>query len=489
MSTPPTETPEQLFARANRCLREGRAAEGIEAYERLLALRPALPDCWYNLAYLQRCDRRFEDALASYRRALDHGVRQPEAVHVNRAAILSEHLERGADAEAELRAALAINPGFVVAWLNLGNLYEDWGDREQARVAYERALRLAPASGRALARLATIDAFDGKAAAWVPRLRETLAVPGLPPEDAAEIGFALGHALDAVGAYDEAFAAFAAANDASRRSMPPTAERYDRAAQERLIDELIRVFPLPVRADPRSGGRAPVFVCGMFRSGSTLAEQILGRHSGVTVGGELEFVPALVRQRLQPYPASLVTASPRLIQSLRDAYLADLDVVHPGAGLVTDKRPDNFLHVGLIKAMFPDARIVHTRRRPLDNILSVYFLHFDHSVSYGLDLGDIAHWYGQYRRLMRHWKSLYPDDIHDFDYDDAVLDPRPTIERLLDFCGLDWEEACLATHATRNPVRTASVWQVRQPLHQRSSGRWRNYADRLGDLPARFRDI
>jgi hypothetical protein len=131
--------------------------------------------------------------------------------------------------------------------------------------------------------------------------------------------------------------------------------------------------------------------------------------------------------------------------------------------------------------MFPEARIVHTRRHPLDNLLSIYFLHFTHEVDYGLSLADSAHWYGQYSRLMEHWKSLYPGDIFDFDYDEAVRDPRREVAALLDFCGLDWEEACLASSSTSSAVRTASAWQVRQPLHSRSSGRWRNYERHLSE--------
>lgn len=155
-------------------------------------------------------------------------------------------------------------------------------------------------------------------------------------------------------------------------------------------------------------------------------------------------------------------------------------------GIVTDKRPDNFLHVGLIKAMFPEAKIVHTQRDPLDNLLSLHFLHLDPAMPYALDLEDAAHWHGEYRRLMAHWKALYSADIHDVDYDQLVRDPRPVIERLLEFLGLEWEDQCLAFHSGERVVKTASVWQVRQPLYTRSSGRWRNYERHLRPLIEAF---
>jgi Sulfotransferase family len=161
----------------------------------------------------------------------------------------------------------------------------------------------------------------------------------------------------------------------------------------------------------------------------------------------------------------------------------------PGVAYGTDKRPDNFLYIGLIKSLFPAARIIHTTRDPLDNCLSVYFLHLDHGMGYALDLGDIAHYYAQYRRLMAHWKALYPDDILDFDYDRFVGEPRPSVQGLLSFCGLDWHEDCMHFQRARNAVKTASVWQVREPLYQRSSGRWRHYERHLAELKEGLRDL
>jgi hypothetical protein len=128
-------------------------------------------------------------------------------------------------------------------------------------------------------------------------------------------------------------------------------------------------------------------------------------------------------------------------------------------------------------------------RNALDNCLSIYFLHLDHGMSYALDLTDIAHYYSQYRRLMTHWKSLYGDDILDLEYDVLVREPRAVVKRLLGFCGLEWEDSCLAFHETAHAVKTASVWQVREPLYQRSSGRWRNYAAQLAPLRAQLQQL
>ncbi|WP_246346905.1 tetratricopeptide repeat-containing sulfotransferase family protein [Sphingomonas jinjuensis] len=464
-------------------LRAGRVAEAIDAYARVTALDPRAAAAWYNLGYLLRADRQFEAALHAYGRAIEAGIDRVEEVHLNRAVILSEFLERAEDAEAELTTALAIAPGFALAWLNLGNVREDRGDAHGARGAYERALAIDPASGRALARIAAIDVFEGQAAASVDRLRRVASDPRMPVQTRAEVAFALGNALDALGAYREAFQAIAAAHQMARAAMPPQ-YRYDRNAQAALVDRLIALPPLP-RDEAPGEGPQPVFVCGMFRSGSTLVERILSRHSRITGGGEIEALPALAHA-MPRYPAEVAAADAATLAGWRDAYLAEVARAHPGEVLVTDKRPDNFLHLALVKRLFPAAPIIHTVRAPMDNLVSIWFLHFDDSITYGHDLGDIVHWYAQYRRLMAHWRERFGDDIRDIAYEQVVAAPRESIGGLLASLGLPWEEGVLSERDRGGVVRTASVWQVRQPLHQRSVDRWKNYAAELAPVRDAF---
>ncbi|RVT92743.1 tetratricopeptide repeat-containing sulfotransferase family protein [Sphingomonas crocodyli] len=461
-------------------LSQRRYEPAADAYVALLAARPDSANDWFNYGYVLRCLRRFEPALDAYARALTLRVQQPEEVHVNRAAILSDHLQRDAEAVVELEAALRANPRYVIALLNLGHIHEDHGRRAEARAAYARVLALDPLNGRALARTAAIDQFEQAPERAVASLRKALQ-HRLHPEDAAEIGFALGNALDAAGQYEEAWAALRSANDGARRLRPP-AEAYSKAAHDRLIDALIATKLPPALSAGEDA--PPLFICGMFRSGSTLAEQVLARHRDVAAGGELEALPAIVAQRLSPYPDTLTTATPDLLAELRDQYLREVAPLRAGAGIVTDKRPDNFLHIGLIKTLFPTAKIIHTRRDPIDTLVSIYALNFADGVAYGNDLGDIVHYIRAYRRLMAHWATLYPDDIFDLDYDRLVADPQPVVEGLLAFCDLDWDEACLSQKPSEASVRTASSWQVRQPLHNRSSGRWRNYAPFLAEVKA-----
>jgi tetratricopeptide (TPR) repeat protein len=479
-------SPEDWLKQALDHQNAGRLEEAVAAFEALLAQRPELADVWFDLGRLRRRIGRHEAALDAYDRALTRGGRGPEEARLNRAVILSDYLHRPDEAEAELNTALKLNPRFAPAWLNLGNLHEDRGRRDPARAAYEQALALEPGNVLALARLAGVARASGPDDPLIGRLRAALKAIGAGSPDErmarADLGFALGRMLDEAGAWDEAFAAYAQANRDSRLIPGPPGARYDRAAQEAVVDQLIAAFPEPTDRD--GGEDAPLFICGMFRSGSTLAEQILAAHSRVTPGGELELLPALVRRELQPWPHSLKTLDEGRIVSLRAAYLDGLRTRLPGAGVITDKRPDNFLHVGLIKTLFPKARIIHTRRDPMDNCLSCWCLHLSHAMPWALALEDAAHWLIQQERLMDHWKSLWPDDIHTLDYDALVADPEANVRGLLAFCGLDWDDGCLSFHALDNAVRTASVWQVREPLYRRASGRWRNYEPHLGPLKA-----
>ena len=461
-----------LARRGDQLLGDGARSEAIALYQAALALDAARSDTWYNLAWAYRANRQFDDALNAYGEALNHGISSPEEVRLNRAAILADHLYQSDAAEEELSAALAESPTFVPALLNLGTLHEDFGRAEAAREAYRRVIIHEPGNGRARARLAMIDLAEGH----VGKALEAL-VTGLPlasaPTDRAELLYARASALDADRQFDAAFETLGAANSLAQAG---ARNRYDPEAQELLINRLIATFQKPISGPFLETKQAlqPIFVVGMFRSGSTLVEQLLARHSAIIAGGELEFIPALAHATLAPYPEAVVQMNPPTVRKNRSAYLNELSRIAP-TGWVTDKRCDNILHIGLIKTLFPEAPIVHTARHPLDTLISTLFVHFGEGVTYGYDQCDVAHYYIHYRRLLDHWRALYGNTICDVDYDKLVVDPRSQIEPTMSSVGLTWDNR--ATHRSEDrSVRTASSWQVRKALHRQSSGRWQHYA-------------
>jgi tetratricopeptide (TPR) repeat protein len=464
--------------------RQGKVAEAIAAYEQLLEFWPGQPDCWYNLARLQRHTGQYSRALASYQEALERHVTRPEEVHLNRGVIFSDYLNQYDAAERELKKALQIDPTYVPALINYANLHEDLGRRELAAQMYERMLALEPESPSALARYAGLKDFSDPNDPLIERLRGALEKPDLKLATRANVEFALGRALDACGAYEAAFQTYRQANRHSRESAPPGTGYYDLALQEKLTDQLIRVFGKtpPRLLQPDTALPQPVFVCGMFRSGSTLLEQLLAGHPSITAGGELDFIPRAVNTVLAPFPQSFASMHAEQLSRLAADYRTMLVERFPEAVTVTDKRPDNFLYIGLIKALFPQAKIIHTVRDALDNCLSIYFLHLDQGMSYALDLMDIGHYYRQYHRLMTHWRALYGADMIDVSYDALVRNQKSELEQVLAFLGLGWDERCAGVPATGRAVKTASVWQVREPIHGRSSGRARNYERQLQEL-------
>ncbi|MFC0682757.1 sulfotransferase [Lysobacter korlensis] len=491
-----SERSETLFRDAAMLQSRGRRADAIELFQQALALQPSLSERWYELGYMLKAEARYEEALDAYGQALACGVSRAEEVHLNRGVIYSDHLRRDADAEHELRAALSLAPDYLPAQLNLGNLHEERGEKDAALACYDRALVSPVPANRpeenelrleALARIAKLRPPANLNDPIIARLHEATAVP-CSKMVRANLFFALGQVYDRLGAYELAFDAFAKAN---RWLVRESGRQYDRAHSTRLTDALIHSFGAPSADDgavptAAGAGAEPLFICGMYRSGSTLIEQVLAAHPQVTAGGELDYLRRLAAVRLAPFPSSVTAPDAERDAALGAEYRAHLAKLFPDAvtgRFITDKRPDNFILVGLIKRMFPAAKVIHTVRNPLDNGLSVFMQHLNLQVAgYAGDLGDIGHYYGEYRRLMSHWKALYGDSVYEFDYDAFVRDPRPELERLFAFLELPWDDRCLDFHRLGNTVKTASYWQVRQPLHANASGRWRHYSAHLEPL-------
>jgi Tfp pilus assembly protein PilF len=452
-----------------------RHADASHLLKAWLDQHPDDADAWFNLGWCLRQVLQPDAALEAYRRALAAGLDEPEQAHLNMAAVKAEVLHDVAGARASLQAALALQPGFVLAWQNLGQLEEDAGDAAAARAAYESALAHAPGLGRAHARLAGIDVFEGRPAEGLARAEKASAL-ATTNDDLIELAFAAANALDAMAKYDEAFDQADQANQLQRHSTTLFHRQSDVTAQ---VDAMIQLFPAAV-LPPAETDISPIFICGLFRSGSTLLETLLNTRAGVTMGGELAYTPWFMTQYgAHITPATVADAAARF----RDDYASFARSVLGDVTRFTDKRMDNFLFLGLIKRAFPAAKIVHIMRDPIDNFLSMYFLPFADTLTYANDFDDMLHFYRQYRRLMAHWQACFADDIITVRYEELVAQPDAVIADLAQRLGLSGS----AAPAAEQIIRTASVWQVRQPVHVRSRGRWRNYESQIGEIAALLR--
>jgi len=454
---------------ARYCLAHGRAAVAVDAYQRYLARHPESAIAHFNCAWYATRLARHELAIEHYRKALALGIERPEEVHLNIANICSGALRDDARAREHLQRALAINDSYAAAWFNLGNLEEQQGQRDAARRCFERCLEIEPGNVVALARLAETHDFHGGAESGLLARMAEAAQRSQDPD----LHFALGRAHEQRGEHADAWRHYRVANEQDQREFP----RYDPADWERRVDRIIATCTPDWLARLRQDqARAPVFICGMFRSGSTLVEQVLAAHPAFTPAGEREFFPRLVAQSLPGYPDGLESVGEKQLRAWAHAYVEESERVFGRGARLTDKRPDNFLYLGLIKAMFPRAKIVVTQRDWRDVAVSVFGTRLGPSAAYSTDLGHIRHYIAQHDRLIGHWRTLFGEELVTVQYEVLIAEPRATIVRLLAALGEPWDERCLAFHDLRNTVKTASVWQVRQPFYGSSVGRWRRFA-------------
>jgi tetratricopeptide (TPR) repeat protein len=313
---------------------------------------------------------------------------------------------------------------------------------------------------------------------------------GLRPEERSPVHFTLGDLLDDLGEYDRAFAHYRLANALKEVD-------YSRKRRTREVDQLVTIFSEENMARmPRSPllSHRPVFIVGMPRSGTSLVEQIIASHPEVYGAGELRDVGLLAVQlgrneERVPYPDILLRVEQAELRRLCREYLSKMRHTAPDAKRFTDKMWQNFEHLGLIELLFPQARVIHCRRDPIDTCLSCYQQSFGTAgPPFAYDLGHIAGYYHEYRRLMAHWEQVCDLRVLEVDYEQLVADPEGESRRMVDFIELDWDPACLRYYENPRIVRTASYAQVREPVYETSIGRWRNYETHLAPLIEALRE-
>jgi tetratricopeptide (TPR) repeat protein len=398
-------------------------------------------------------------------------------VHTQIGVILGD-LNRIEEAEQSLREALRIRQGHLPALYNLGLLQEERGDWAAAKITFSGILDSDATHVDAMARLAHGETHSASISTLVRKMNRALERENTSSGDLESLHYALGKVFDDCRQYPEAFTHLDQANRYSRSRCQP----YDRAAQSALTEQLIDEC-----SDDWLGSVAPVsdaplvFICGMFRSGSTLLEQILGAHPQLIAGGEINYFPRVIGRLPGSYPDNIVAGDVDL-GSLGTAYLTELERLFGDHSRVVDKRPDNFLYLGLIKGLFPNVRILHTVRDPLDTGLSIYGQSLAENLGYANRLEDIGHYWREYRRLMDHWRGMLGHCLQDVSYETLVQDLRGTATSALNFLDLDWHEDCASFHLGAARVRTASVTQVRRELYTGSIGRWKHYQQQLEPL-------
>lgn len=454
----------------------GFSAQAAKLYHYYCEKYPSQASLFYNQAYYLRFAGAYQQAIDTYRQALVRNISQPEEVLLNIAVIYSDHLRQEQAAEQALLQALQLKADFVPALYNLANLAEEQGDKARAETLFKRIIEVDSRYYQAYARLADVKIFEQQQDPVIQQMLLAVIDEQIDADSKINLYFALGKAFDDCRLYSQAAQYYTQANQLNAATMPV----YQAAEVELQIEQIIQtITPAWLAAHQLDTKAAPVFICGMFRSGSTLAEQILAQHSKVTAGGEIEFF----RRELQNnYPQRFTDVTTTELKDLAQRYLQYCQECFGATDLLTDKRPDNYLYLGVLKAIFPRAKFIFTRRNTLDNCLSVYFLRLGKAMNYANRLDHTLHYYQQHERLMAHWQQLFGSDIFTLDYDQLVKQPEATLKPLLAFLDLEYQPELLQFHCAKNAVKTASVWQVRRPLYQHASGRRHNYAAFLQQL-------
>jgi len=436
-----------------------------QAAEKAVALAEALVEDDPTLVQLQRAQAK--SALAQV---------ESHEQHIDTA----EHL---------FREVLAASPDFVPALQGLGELHIQQGRIEDAIVLFERIKQIDPVKGHiALIHARQFPEDEGVLA----HLERAARVPSLAGPVSANILFHLASAWQKRQAYDKAFAFAAQANQACRKFLS-----YDRQTHRDSMAR-VRMRFSPALYEHRAGSgietTLPVYVLGMPRSGTTLIEQVLSGHSQIFGAGELSVIPQVIQglNRWErhagsgrSFPDCVDDLSPRVAQGIAQNVLTELQAYAPAAKHIVDKLPHNFEHIGLIKFLFPQAKIISVRRDPRDIALSNYFTHYQAQhggMGFAYDLTDIGQQLADHNLLMHHWHQVFPGELLELHYEDVVDDLEGCARKMLDYIGVAWEPNVLKFNELDRPIKTASMWQVRQPLYRTAKGKWRHYAKHLAPL-------
>lgn len=461
---------------------QGRIRDGLQLIRSAIEVDPADAEAHAQLGrFLSRLNRNRE-AVSAAERALALGP--TGSLTLDTVGVILSRAGQHERAVSCFEQAVAAEPSRASLHFNLASSLKFLGRFDAAESAYVSCLKQDPRFWRAHSALSQLRRQTVEHN-HVERLSTLLAGGEIDPDAELHLRHALAKELEDLGRYAESFAQLAAGKARKRAALGYTFER-----DRQLFEALVRLIPMPIEPpSPSAPADAPIFVVGMPRTGTTLVERILASHSQVASAGESQNFGVLLKRVVG-------TSSPRVldVETIGRSLSADLPAV--GRAYVeqtrpsveprfVDKMPLNFFYLGHIAHALPNATLVVVRRHPLDTCLSnfrqLFALGFSY-YDYAYDLLDTGRYYIAFDRLIAHWRRVLPGRVHEIGYENLIADQRAETERLLDHCGLDWEDGCLAFERNTAAVATASAVQVREPLYARAVGRWRRYEQELQPL-------
>lgn len=496
--------------------RTGQWAEALEFAEKAIALIPDRAEAWAQLADIQIRQEKFMEADKTARQALKLDPLSAYANHLQARA--KAKLERFDEAERQYQKVLSLDPDYADSLAGLttlyyeqdrlegalemsvetlrlepdrhqilsvvGQIHEQLGDLERGAASHEDAIRAKPDFAEGYFQLSNLHRFSSDDP-MVTEMERIRSLETLDRTNRYNISFALANAYHRQSRYSEAFSLYVEGNH-----LLAEGSGYDPDDIQKRVEAIKRTFTQTYLENAYLKGTpdpTPVFILGMPRSGTTLCEQILSSHRDVYGAGELVQMSGFAVNEMQKislgrYPEWIDYLTQDQISTFANSFISGIRKLSPDTRHITDKTPGNFMYIGLIRLAFPNAKIIHCHRDPMDNCLSMFRTAFAGRHYYSCDLEHLGHYYNSYVEVMDHWNSVLPGRLYDWHYETAVNDVETATRKLLDFLDLEWDENCLDFHRSKRRVNTASVTQVRQPIYTSSVGGWQNYSAELAPL-------
>ena len=459
--------------------------EALQCLGQALRINPKSVKALLNTARAQNHKENYPAADMACRKALEEEPNSAEAYCV--LGQVFHEIDRFDEAIEHFKKAIELKPDYAECYNTYGVVLKSIGKFEEAKKCFHKTLELRPKAYAAYSNLADNERFTPES-----ELFKSMAVELEEAEDPTDehympLHFAVGKAYDDMGEYEKAFEHWTIGAKQKRAKLT-----YDENETFAFMDSIREAFPASLWEKQRYKGHPsslPIFILGMPRSGSTLVEQVLSSHPEVFGAGEVKIFNhslgalRLFDKDLPKYPDMIKEMKPEHYAKLSEIYLNNMTRFSDTALTVTDKMLTNFYFVGLINLMFPNAKIIHTLRNPMATCLSCYSKLFKEDMPHTYDLGELGRYYRKYEELMAYWPTVLPENVMlDVRYEDVVANFEEEARQLVDFCGLKWDDACLAFHESDRPVKTASVSQVRKPIYKGAVEKWKRYGKRLEPL-------
>ncbi|MEZ5872483.1 MAG: sulfotransferase [Nitratireductor sp.] len=461
---------------------EHSTTQAIGFLKRALAVRKKDTDILQRLVSATLDSELYDEARKYNRKLCELEPRNPN--HLRSMGLIHENQGRSQQAIEYFNRALKLQPGSAKLYHDIGRAYSLAGEHQRSIDYYTMSIKADPDYGMALYSLSSAKKFTADEATEFVSLASGAAERNNDAVLQANLNYACGKVLDDAQKPDEAFAFFAKANalrvpNGGCKVPPFLRNSVDAFSRAKLESRKLDGHP----------SRQPIFILGMPRSGTTLTESLCGAHSLVTAGDEQKYmttysnhfgrdsdVEGAYRQNLEKLTSSE-------IRELADDYLMRCAGIAGNTPHFTDKLPHNFINVGFIAMMFPNAKIIHVRRHPIDNCFSIFSNSMqDFHNRYKADMTNLGIYYRQYLQLMDHWRKVLPNPMHEVYYEDLVANTEFNARAMIDYLGLEWEDGVMDRTGSQRSVKTLSQWQVRQPVYQTSRGKWRQYEKHLAPL-------